>query len=252
VITDPIEMNEHFVKLPDVVVLGVDDRPEGPFRVHVECVAVPRGCRQCGVVAHVKDRSPVELIDLPLYGYPTRLVWHKRRWYCPEPSCSVGSWTEEDPRIAAPRLALTDRAGRWVTLQVGRYGRSVNEVATTLGCDWHTVNEAVLAYGTALIEHPGRFGEVEALGLDEVLFVREGPYRRQHFSTQIDDVERGQLLHVVPGRRGEHPPRRGWRVKASSGATRSATPRLISRVPTGPSLTPCCPTPSTRPIDFTW
>jgi transposase len=74
-----------------------------------------------------------------------------------------------------------------------------------LGCDWHTVNDAVLAYGTALIDHPDRFGDVHALGLDEVLFVREGPYHHQHFSTSIVDVKRGQLLDVVPGRRGTEP-----------------------------------------------
>ena len=45
-----------------------------------------------------------------------------------------------------------------------------------------------------------RFGTVEALGLDEVLLVRRGPFHRQDFSTQFVDVARGQLLDVVPGR----------------------------------------------------
>jgi len=63
----------------------------------------------------------------------------------------------------------------------------------------------VLAYGTALIDHPDRFDVVHALGLDEVLLVREGPYHRHHFSTSIVDVGRGQLLDVVPGRRGTEP-----------------------------------------------
>ena len=44
-----------------------------------------------------------------------------------------------------------------------------------------------------------------ALGLDETLFVREGEYHRQQFSTQVVDVERGQLLDVVPGRSGVEP-----------------------------------------------
>ncbi len=56
------------------------------------------------------------------------------------------------PAIAARRLVMTDRAGRWVTEQVGRYGRTVNEVAVELGCDWHTVNDTVIAYGTALVD----------------------------------------------------------------------------------------------------
>jgi hypothetical protein len=49
---------------------------------------------------------------------------------------------------------MTDRAGRWVTEQVGRLGRAVNEIAVELGCDWHTINDTVLAYGTALVDDP--------------------------------------------------------------------------------------------------
>jgi transposase len=39
----------------------------------------------------VKDRSVVELVDLPAFGRPARLMWRKRRWSCPAPSCPVGS-----------------------------------------------------------------------------------------------------------------------------------------------------------------
>jgi len=59
-----------------------------------------------------------------------------------------------------------------VTEAVGRQGRTVNEVVTTLGCDWHTVNDAVLADGGALVEHPGRFGAVEALGAQQATDAR--------------------------------------------------------------------------------
>ena len=41
----------------------------------------------------------------------------------PDPACAMVSWTLEDPRIAPARMVLTDRVGRWVTEQVGRYGR---------------------------------------------------------------------------------------------------------------------------------
>jgi transposase len=50
-----------------------------------------------------------------------------------------------------------------------------------------------------------RIGEVTALGLDEVLMVRRGPYRRQGFSTQIVDARQGQLLEVVPDRSSARP-----------------------------------------------
>ena len=87
------------------------------------------------------------------------------------------------------------RTGRWVTRQVGHCARSVLEVATELGCDWHTVNDAVVRRGEALVDHAGRFGAVAALGLDETLMVHTGPFRRQAFSTQVVDVGRGATPH---------------------------------------------------------
>lgn len=147
----------------------------------------------------------VELVDLPAFGRPARLVWRKHRWACSDETCPTKTWTEQEPRIAAPRLALTDRAGRWVTFQVGKHGRTVNEVAQDLGCDWHTVNDAVIAYGTELVDDENRIGDVEALGLDETLFWRLGRWRRQAWSTQIVDVAQGRLLDVVEGRTGVGP-----------------------------------------------
>jgi transposase len=83
---------------------------------------------------------------------------------------------------------------------VGRNGRTVNEVARELGCDWHTINDAVIAYGTPLVEDPARIGAVTAVGLDEVLFARQGLWRTHAWSTTIADVDGGQLLDVIPGR----------------------------------------------------
>jgi transposase len=203
--TDPTRMCELLVGLPDVTVLAIDDEVGGPLSVHIQTRAARPGCSTCGVFARVKERPVVVLVDLPAFGRATRLVWHKFRWHCAEATCPGGSWTEDVTEIAASRLALTDRAGRWVTEQVGRYARSVNEVAVELGCDWHTVNDTVVAYGTALIEDPGRFGDVTALRLDEVLFARIGPWHRLAFSTQFVDVTCGQLLDIVPGRSGENP-----------------------------------------------
>jgi transposase len=193
------------VGLPDVVILDVEDVPGVALRVHFELTRSMQGCPTCGVIANVKDRRRVELVDLSMAGRPMRLVWAKRRFRCPEPSCPVGFWTEYEPRIASGRLMMTDRAGRWITEQIGRCARSVAEVARELGCDWNTVNDAVIAYGTALVDHPDRFGVVEALGLDEVLMVRRGPWRRQDFSTQLVDVGRGQLLDIVTGRSSTAP-----------------------------------------------
>jgi transposase len=200
---DPTRMCELLVGLPAVNVLGIDDERVEAVVVHIESRSSgPEGCSACGTPAWVKDRSAVELVDLPCFGRPARLAWHKHRWRCPDEDCDAGSWTGEDPRIAPARAAMTDRAGRWVCEQVGRFGRSVAEVARELGCDWHTVNDAVIAYGTALVEDPARIGEIDALGLDETLFCRAGRWRTQQWCTSIVDVSIGrtQLLDVVPGR----------------------------------------------------
>ena len=110
----------------------------------------------------------------------------------------MGTWTETDPRIAVVRSKVTDRAGRWVTGQVGRDGRAVSEVARQLGCDWHTVMDAVVAYGTPLVVAPDRIGTVTALGLDETLFVRKGRWCTSNSCTSIVDVSRpSQLLAVA-------------------------------------------------------
>ena len=151
--TNPIRICELLVGLADVNVLGVEEAdPDGPLRVHVETRGPRPRCPRCAGGVGVKDRPTVELVDLPVFGRLARLAWRKHRWECVDESCPIKTWTGEDRRIAPARLALTDRAGRWVTIQVGRCGRTVNEVAQELGCDWHTVNDAVIAYGEALVD----------------------------------------------------------------------------------------------------
>lgn len=189
------------VGLPAVNVLEVVEPLVGRLEVTVESVVESPVCPNCGERAWVKDRPVVELVDLTCFGRPVTLRWRKHRFWCPRPWCRQRSWTHEDPRIAAPRLSVTDRAGRWATLQVGRNGRAVSDVAGELGADWHAINDAVIAYGQALLDaDTDRVGSVEALGVDEVLFARVGRWRTQAWSTSIVDVAGGQLLDVIPGR----------------------------------------------------
>lgn len=192
---------ELLVGLPAVNILEVLEPLVGRLVVTVESRVEAPACSGCGERPWVKDRPVVELVDLTCFGRPVTLRWRKHRWHCPRSWCRVGSWTHEDPRIAAPRLSVTDRAGRWATVQVGRAGRAVSDVAAELGADWHAINDAVMAYGTVLLDADGaRVGQVEALGVDEVLFARQGRWRTQAWSTSIVDVASGQLLDVIEGR----------------------------------------------------
>jgi transposase len=187
---------------PDVEIRGVLGQPNGPVLIFVQTrLDGPVGCPSCGSVAVVKDRPVVELVDLCSFGRPARLMWRKRRWECPDPDCEKRSFTEQNPAIAPARGAMTVRAGRWCCEQVGRQGRTVAEVARGLGCDWHTVNDAVIGWGAALLAaDAARIGPVAALGLDETLFCRTGPWRTQSWCTSIVDVGTGQLLDVAEGR----------------------------------------------------
>lgn len=200
---NPTRMCELLVGLPEVNVLGVEAWLQ--VRVKIESRLDQGWCPRCGARAAVKDRPVVTLVDLPCFGRPTRLLWRKHRWVCREQQCPMGSWTIVDERIALPRATLTDRASRWVTRQVGELARSVKEVAKELGCDWHTVNDAVVTYGEALLEaDTRRVGTVSALGLDETLFNRYGRWRTQVWCTSVVDVggpgHQAKLIEVIEGR----------------------------------------------------
>ncbi|MDE0170371.1 MAG: ISL3 family transposase [bacterium] len=96
---------------------------------------------------------------------------------------------------------LTSRAARWATIGVGRLGRPVGEVAKELGCAWHTVNSEVARWGEALLEADSdRVGEVEAVGVDETLFWRQGRWRTKVWCTSVVDVGGRQLIDIVAGR----------------------------------------------------
>ena len=107
---DPTRTCAVLVDLPDIVVLRAD-RDGAMFEVHVETGATSQGCLNCGVLARVKERVVVKYCDLPVYGVASTLFWHKRRWRCVDGDCAKKTWTEEDRRIAAPRMGITDRAG---------------------------------------------------------------------------------------------------------------------------------------------
>ncbi|WP_419837070.1 ISL3 family transposase [Candidatus Poriferisodalis sp.] len=158
----------------------------------------------------------MRLADLAAFGRPVRLVWRKRRWLCPDGSCAVRTFTDQEPAIALPRARMTARAARWATRRAGK-GRAIKEIVAELGCNWHTAMAAVHRWGTALLEADrSRIGGVTALGLDEILMFRRGRYREQHWGTTIVDARRGKLLDIVAG-------------KSAKGATRWIRGRTSGR-----------------------
>jgi transposase len=157
-------------------------------------------CPTCARPAQVKERPVVHYVDLPVYGTPMSLAWKKHRMRCVNAACARRTWVLEDHRIAAKHCLLTTRAAKWATVQVGG-GRTVSEVAAELACDWHTVNDAVITYGRALLAADRkRLNKTTAIGLDETSFVR---LRARHtsFATTVADVENHQIIDILPTRK---------------------------------------------------
>jgi transposase len=201
VLSDPSEILEALVGLKNVRVLHYE-RSGPDVALVVEQVLDEVSCPSCGKRAQVKERPVVSYIDLPVYGFPMRLTWKKHRMKCVNANCPKRTWVLRDHRIAAKDCLLTTRAAKWATRQVG-YGRTVKEVAGELGCDWHTVNDAVTTYGSALLAADRqRVVHTSALGLDETNFVR---LSGQHtsYATTVCDVEHHRVIDIVPTRRFE-------------------------------------------------
>jgi transposase len=190
-------MCELLVGLGDVRVLAVTDADAAGLVVTVETVEGRDRCRSCGLRAVAKDRPTVLLGDLPCFGRPATLAWRKRRWSCP---AGCGGWTERNEAIAAPRCALTRRAGLWATEQVGRLARPVSQVAAELGVAWHTVMDAVVIYGTQLVEDPDRIGGVAAIGVDETKWLAAKAKAPTRWASAVVDVERPRVIDLLEGR----------------------------------------------------
>ena len=139
----------------------------------------------------------------------SRLVWKKRRWMCPDGDCPMGSWTEENDRIAGARRPLDlpgcpmdDTPGRPECPKRERGGRRAG-----LLCLAHRERHRRLLRRGAprRRRRPHRHGDGPWAPY-EALMVRLGPHHRQHFSTQMVNVRAGvQLLDVVPGRGSAEP-----------------------------------------------
>lgn len=118
-------------------------------------------CPTCGVVVFSHGRREVELIDAPCFGRPVRVVWWKRTWWCPEPACPVGVFTEQDEQIARPRGLLTTRACWWAVRQLRREHASVLGLARQLGTTWKTVWRSIRPLLEVMDADPSRFDGVE-------------------------------------------------------------------------------------------
>jgi transposase len=196
---EPSQIVEALVGLKDVRVLAY--RRVGPdVELVIEQSTVQRICPACGGPGQIKERPTVRYVDLPVYGQPMRLAWRKHRVICRRQDCPATSWTSADHRIAAKNCLLTTRCAKWATMQVGT-GRAVSDVAQELSCDWHTVNDAVMTYGQALLDADRRrLNATTAIGLDETSFVKLSSHRARCYATTVADVANHQIIEILPTR----------------------------------------------------
>jgi transposase len=200
VLVHPSEILEALVGLKDVRVLRYE-RAGPHVELMIEQVTGEVRCPKCRRRAQVKERPVVHYVDLPVYGTPMLLSWKKHRMRCVDVGCPTKSWVLSDHRIAAKNCRLTTRAAKWATVQVGG-GRTVSEVAAELSCDWHTINDAVVTYGEALLlADRKRLNQTSAIGLDETSFVRLGPTKQTSYATTVADVANHQIIDILPTRK---------------------------------------------------
>ena len=190
-------------------------KTDSGLRVTVESPPEVMGCPTCGVVVGSHGRREVRLVDVPCFGRPVELIWRKRTWRCPELSCGVSGFTEQDHDLAAPRSLLTTRARWWAIAQLRREHASVRGLTRQLGTTWNTVWGSIKPLLEAMAADETRFENVTTLGVDEHVWhhvstrpIEDGG-RGPNELTGMVDLTRDQqgkvkarLLDLVPGRSG--------------------------------------------------
>ena len=196
---DPNEIVTHLVGLKDVRILYYARRgPVGEIAIE-QILSDPR-CPTCHGPTRVKDRPVVAYADLPFGGVPMTILWKKHRLVCTNSECPMKSFTLGDHRIAASGCMLTTRAAKWVVREIDS-GQHISHLAKTLNTSWDSVSTAMRRYGAALISaDTKRLKATTAIGLDETLFLREGPHKHKHWSTTVCDVINNRLIDVIPTR----------------------------------------------------
>jgi transposase len=190
--------------LPAYRVIDAVDLVDGTRRVVVESTDPP-GCTTCGVIAtRVHSRRRQRLRDVPVAGH-LEVVWLKRRWFCDEAACPVGTFAEATVQLPR-RSRSTARLREALVHAVIVSGRAMSEVARAYGVSWWAVQAAVTT--AALVLPLVDAAPVRRLGIDEhryrsVRFVRDGGGRWQRFEpwmTTLVDLDTGRVLGVVDGR----------------------------------------------------
>jgi hypothetical protein len=141
--------------------------------------------------------------------------WRKRTWTCPDSRCPVGTFTEQNEQVAAPRALLTTRACRWAIEQLRREHASIAGLARQLGTTWRTVWLSIKPLLQRADDDETRFAGVARLGVDEHVWhhvstkpIEDGGRGPKELTGMVDLTPdqsgrvRARLLDLQPGRSG--------------------------------------------------
>jgi transposase len=183
---------------PSDVLVGLDGLRVVEVRAwedHLQIVVESRfavaACPRCGVVGECRVRArPAQRVrDVPFRGWPTFLVWRKRRFSC---SACGRSSTESHPEIP-PRARATERLRRFIYQRL-RFGQAHAELARTERLSRYRVWQAWQA-GSA-----GELAERAAI-MPRRLTIDEISQRKDSaFATVVGDADQRRVIDVIEGR----------------------------------------------------
>ncbi len=160
------EAATRLLALEGVSVIKVKDDGSGGSTVYVVTNEdSARACPACGVFAtRLKGYRTTRPRHLPCGGRPVSIRWRKARWYCTEPACERGSFTEAIGQVPAG-MRTTRALRRAAGAAVCDGSRTVVQAGRDLHLSWPIVQQCFEDYAAAVL--PETPPATEAIGIDE-------------------------------------------------------------------------------------
>ncbi|WP_340561881.1 transposase family protein [Streptomyces sp. GSL17-111] len=224
--------------LDGVSVIRVERLEDGTRRVHLATAEeAARACPECGAFAwKVKGTARTRPRDLPYGEHGLVLLWHKRRWWCREPTCPRTSFTESVAQIPAG-ARITTRLRQAAGRRVRDAGSTVIQAARDLHLSWPTVTRAFRASAREVVDVPlpevhcdrervARVpGETYMVDVDGLRPSSEYTFtvRAEDGDGSLSPFSREVTVTTLPDRPDEKPPTRPEDLRARADGSRAAT-----------------------------
>ena len=135
--------------------------------INADPVDVVDTCPDCAMPGVKRDHVRRQLVDLPVVGFPTRLIVRVPRFTCTNPACGRKIF-QTSLLCADDGAKLTHRVTRWILQRLAVDRMSVKATAKALGVSWELVNRvAVTATRNLVYADPTHLAGVRILGVDE-------------------------------------------------------------------------------------